>query len=104
MLLFYIQLHLKYNHSKHREQRHIANNYLGVLRALYTKRIKNIMTYLIYLNDLFETKLIFYDPSYILQLSEFVWMLRSSLFSKDVFNYFLLIDATGKSKIGRDQK
>ena len=32
-----------------------------------------------YLNDFFEIKLIFYDPSCILQLSEFVWTLRSSV-------------------------
>ena len=31
------------NHSKHREQRHLAANYSGVLSELYTKRIKNIM-------------------------------------------------------------
>jgi len=30
------------NHSKHRDQRHMASNYSGVLSALYTKRILNI--------------------------------------------------------------
>ena len=35
-------------------------------------------------------------------LSEFVWILRSSVLV--VFNNFLLIDATDKSKISSDQK
>ena len=44
-------------------------------------------------DDLFGIKIdCFYDPSRILQLSEFVWMLHSSL--KVIFNNFLLIDAT----------
>jgi len=34
-----------FNHSKYKEQRHLAANYLGVLSALCTKRIKNIMKY-----------------------------------------------------------
>ena len=34
---------------------------------------------LIYPKDLFEIKLIFYDPRRILQISEFVWTLRSSV-------------------------
>ena len=37
-----------------------------------------------------------------LQLSEFVWILRSSVLV--VFNNFLLIDATDRSKISSDQK
>ena len=37
-----------------------------------------------------------------LQLSEFVWKLRSSI--KVVYNNFLLIDATDRSKISSDQK
>ncbi len=37
-----------------------------------------------------------------LHLSEFVWTLRSSVFV--VFNNFLLIDATDRSKISSDQK
>ena len=37
-----------------------------------------------------------------LQFSEFVWALRSSVW--DVFNNFLLIDATDSSKISSDQK
>ena len=37
-----------------------------------------------------------------LQLSEFVWTLRSLVWV--VFNNFLLIDATDRSKIGSDQK
>ena len=37
-----------------------------------------------------------------LQFSEFVWILRSSVLV--VFNKFLLIDATDKSKISSDQK
>ena len=37
-----------------------------------------------------------------MHLSEFVWTLRSSVFV--VFNNFLLIDATDRSKISSDQK
>jgi len=37
-----------------------------------------------------------------LHFSEFVWTLRSSVFV--VFNNFLLIDATARSKISSDQK
>ena len=37
-----------------------------------------------------------------LQLSEFVWTLRSSVWVD--FNIFLLIDATDRSKISSDQK
>jgi len=37
-----------------------------------------------------------------LHLSEFVWILRSSVLV--VFNNFLLIDATDRSKISNDQK
>ena len=44
----------------------------------------------------------FYDPSWMLQLSEFVWMIRSLVWV--VFNNFLLIDATDRSKISSDQK
>ena len=73
-------------HSKHREQRHLTANYFGVL--LHTKRIKDINYIkmrrkiideysLSYLNDLFKTKLIIYDPSRILQHSELVWTLSS---------------------------
>ena len=49
-----------------------------------------------------ELNWLFYDPSWILQLSEFVWALRSSVWI--VYNNFLLIDATDKSKISSDQK
>ena len=42
----------------------------------------------------------FYDPSLILQLSEFEWTLRSSVLV--VFNSFLPIDATDRSKIRSD--
>ena len=45
---------------------------------------------------------LFYGPSWMLQLSEFVWTLRSSAWV--VFNNFLLIDATDRSKISSDQK
>ena len=45
---------------------------------------------------------LFYDPSWILQLSEFVWTLRSLAWV--AFNTFLLIDATDRSKINSDQK
>ena len=37
-----------------------------------------------------------------LQLSEFVWMIHSTV--RVVFNNFLLIDATDRSKISNDQK
>ena len=43
-----------------------------------------------------------YNPSWMLQLSEFVWTLRSSVWV--IFNNFLLIDATDRSKISSDQK
>ena len=49
-----------------------------------------------------ELNWFFYDPSWTLQLSEFVWTLWYSVWV--VFNYFLLIDATDKSKINSDQK
>ena len=55
-----------------------------------------------YLNDLFEIKWIFYRLSRMLQFSEFVWALSLSVW--DVFNNFLLIDATDRSKISSDQK
>jgi len=55
-----------------------------------------------YLNDLFEIKLIFYGLSCMLQFSEFVWALSYSVC--DVFNNFLLIDATNRSKFISDQK
>ena len=57
---------------------------------------------LYYLNDLIEIKWIFYGLSRMLQFSEFVWTLRSLVC--DVFNSFLLIDATDRSKISSDQK
>ena len=44
----------------------------------------------------------FYSRSRILRFSQFVWALRSSVW--DVFNNFLLIDATDRSKISSDQK
>ena len=44
----------------------------------------------------------FYGLSRMLHLSEFVWILRSSVLV--VFNNFLLIDATDRSKIRSDQK
>ena len=57
---------------------------------------------LYYLNDLFEIKLIFYGLSRMLQFSQFVWPLSYSVW--DVFNNFLLKDATDRSKISSDQK
>ena len=51
---------------------------------------------------MFGIKLFFYDPSWMLQLSDFVWALRSLVWI--VFNNFLLIDATDRSKISSDQK
>ena len=44
----------------------------------------------------------FYGLSRMLQFSQFVWALRSSVW--DVFNNFLLIDATDRSRISSDQK
>ena len=49
-----------------------------------------------------ELNWFFSDPSWMLQLSEFVWTLRSSVWI--VFNNFLLIDATDSCKIRSDQK
>ena len=57
---------------------------------------------LYYLNDLFEIEWIFYGLSRMLQFSEFVWALSYSVW--DVFNNFLLIDATDRSRISSDQK
>ena len=51
---------------------------------------------------MFEIKLIFYDLSCMLQFSQFVWTLSYSVFV--VFNNFLLIDETDRSKISSDQK
>ena len=51
---------------------------------------------------MFEIRLIFYGLSSILQFSQFVWPLSFSVW--DVFNNFLLIDATDRSKISSDQK
>ena len=45
---------------------------------------------------------LFYDPSWKLQLSEFAWTLCSSV--SVVFNNFILIDATDRSKISNNQK
>ena len=44
----------------------------------------------------------FYGQSHMLQFSEFVWALSYSVW--DVFNNFLLIDATDRSKFSGDQK
>ena len=44
----------------------------------------------------------FYDPSRMLQFSEFVWALCSSVYV--VFNNFLLIETKHRSKISSDQK
>ena len=44
----------------------------------------------------------FYDQSRMLQFSQFVWTPCYSVW--DVFNNFLLIDATDRSKISSDQK
>ena len=51
---------------------------------------------------MFEINLIFYGLSSMLQFSQFVWPLSYSVW--DVFYNFLLIDATDRSKISRDQK
>ena len=63
---------------------------------------KNLKYYEISTIYLFGIKLIFYDPSWMLQLPEFVWTLRSSVWA--VFNNFLLIDATYRSKFSSNQK
>ena len=57
---------------------------------------------LYYLNDCLKLNRFFYGLSRMLQLSEFVWILRSSVLV--VFNNFLLIDATDRSKVKSDQK
>ena len=49
-----------------------------------------------------ELNWLLYDPRWVLQLSELVWMLRSS--ASVVFNNLLLIDAINRSKISSDQK
>ena len=49
-----------------------------------------------------KLKIFFYGLSRMLHLSEFVWILRSSILV--VFNNFLLIDAADRSKIRSDQK
>ena len=49
-----------------------------------------------------ELNWLFSDPSWMLQIFEFVWALHSSVWI--VFNNFLLIDATDRSKISSDQK
>ena len=54
------------------------------------------------MNDLFDINLIFYGLSRMYHLSDFVWILHSSVLV--VFNNFLLIDATEKSRISSDQK
>ena len=51
---------------------------------------------------MFEIKWIFYGLSRMLQFSEFVWALSYSVW--DVFNNFLLIDGTDRSKTISDQK
>ena len=79
------------------------NKYYKIL-TIY-ECVEKIIEYyrLLYLNDLFEIKLIFFkDPSRISQLSEFVWMIRSLVWV--VFNNFLLLYATDRMKISSDQK
>ena len=49
-----------------------------------------------------ELNWLFYDPSWMLQLSEFIWTPRSSAWV--VFNNFLLKDAIDRSKVSSDQK
>ena len=50
-------------------------------------------------------KLICYDPSWMLHLSEFVWTLRSSvLVVLNIFLLVILVDPTDRSKISSDQK
>ena len=66
---------------------------------MWRKIIDDYRSY--YLNDLFEIKLIFYSLSRMSQFSQFVCPLSYSVW--DVFNNFLLIDATDRSKISSDQ-
>ena len=73
------------------------------IKNIMKMRRKIIMTivcniWMIYL----ELNLLFYDPSRMLQLSEFVWTLRFSVWV--VFNHFLLLNATNRSKICSYQK
>ena len=49
-----------------------------------------------------ELNWLFYDPRWMLQISEFVWLIRSLAWV--VFNNFLLIDATDRTKNKSDQK
>ena len=51
---------------------------------------------------MFKLNWSFFDPSWMVQIFEFVWTLRSSVWI--VFNNFLFIDATDRSKISIDQK
>ena len=70
---------------------------------LYTNASKNNRWLLVVISKWFVWKYIdFYDPSWMLQLSKFVWTLRSSVWV--VFNHNLLIDATDSSKMSSDQK
>jgi len=71
--------------------------------------IKNIMKYLLSMTIVcniwmicLELNWFFYDSSWMLRLSEFLWTLRSSAWI--FFNNFLLKDATYKSKKSSDQK
>ena len=50
-----------------------------------------------------ESNLFFYDPSRMLQLSEFVWTLRTSVWVV-FFNNFLLLDTTERNKIISDHR
>ena len=63
---------------------------------ILTNASKNYQWLLVIISEWFVWN---YNPSWI---SEFVWTLRSSIWV--VFNNFLLIDATYRSKISSDQK
>ena len=64
---------------------------------LFTNASKNNWRLLFVISEWFV-----YDTSWMLHLFEFVWALRSSVLV--VFNNFLLIDATDRSKISNQKR
>ena len=75
------------------------------LKGVFAKKERGFLSMITVCNTwkiCLELNLFFYDPSLMLQHSEFVWTLRSPLWV--VFNNFLLIDATDRSKIRSDLK
>ena len=95
------EVSFKIRTQKHREQGHQV---IVLFSILYMKQLKILWNidyicvkkiydyrFNIWMISL-ELNWFVYDPSWILQLSEFVWTLRSSVWG--VFNNFLLIEAT----------